>query len=373
MVYEGCEKMEVLKIHLTQTSANYKREEVIQNKMTYPLPPFSTVIGALHNICAFKEYKPMDISIQGDYHALSKVPYVDHCFLNSTQDDRGILVKMHNSDCYSKGYKKVAYAMKPQNNSFINNKTVMVEDEELIKEYRVLKELKDRISEFKKGRYSNFINVIKQRKSSLSLKKKRFQKISDEYKNIDVREKEIRQLEKDAKERLRIFEKEKYFNPISEFKSLTTSLKYYEILSDIELIIHVKSEKEILNAILEHIYDLKSLGRSEDFVEVRSAAIVALEVEIDNEYKSTYHAYLDADLLDGKNKDIMEKGKGRGIPAQGTKYYINKNYKFIDNSKEKRIFEKKKVYYMSEYKVDQESRGVYIDKSGDKPLIVNFL
>ena len=43
--------MKCLRIKLTQSSANYRREETVTNKMTYPLPPMSTVIGALHNAC----------------------------------------------------------------------------------------------------------------------------------------------------------------------------------------------------------------------------------------------------------------------------------------------------------------------------------
>ena len=37
--------MKALRLILHQTSANYKREETVENKMTYPLPPVSTVIG----------------------------------------------------------------------------------------------------------------------------------------------------------------------------------------------------------------------------------------------------------------------------------------------------------------------------------------
>ena len=55
--------MKALRIRLTQTSANYRREETIDNRMTYPLPPYSTVIGAIHKACGFTSYHPMDISI----------------------------------------------------------------------------------------------------------------------------------------------------------------------------------------------------------------------------------------------------------------------------------------------------------------------
>ena len=96
--------MKALRLVIHQSSANYKREETVDNKMTYPLPPFSTVIGALHNACGYREYKKMDISIQGRFGAMHREPYTDYCFLNSTQDDRGILVKMRNADMLSNAY-----------------------------------------------------------------------------------------------------------------------------------------------------------------------------------------------------------------------------------------------------------------------------
>ena len=42
---------EAIRLVLYQSSANYRRPETFENKMTYPLPPFSTVIGAIHKAC----------------------------------------------------------------------------------------------------------------------------------------------------------------------------------------------------------------------------------------------------------------------------------------------------------------------------------
>ena len=64
--------MKCLRIKLTQSSANYRREETVTNKMTYPLPPMSTVIGALHNACGYTETHPMDVSIQGKFESMGK-------------------------------------------------------------------------------------------------------------------------------------------------------------------------------------------------------------------------------------------------------------------------------------------------------------
>lgn len=44
----------------------------------------------------------MDISIQGKFESMHKEPYTDYCFLNSTMDDRGILVKMKMKIFYQK-------------------------------------------------------------------------------------------------------------------------------------------------------------------------------------------------------------------------------------------------------------------------------
>ena len=55
--------MEALRIIIKQSSANYRKAGTVDNKMTYPLPIPSTVIGALHNICGYTEYHSMDISI----------------------------------------------------------------------------------------------------------------------------------------------------------------------------------------------------------------------------------------------------------------------------------------------------------------------
>ena len=61
----------VLRIKLRQNKANYRKEESVTNKMTYPLPPYSTIIGAIHNACRYDTYHPMDISIQGNFESMT--------------------------------------------------------------------------------------------------------------------------------------------------------------------------------------------------------------------------------------------------------------------------------------------------------------
>lgn len=363
--------MKALRLIIHQSSANYKREETVDNKMTYPLPPPSTVIGAIHSACGYREYKEMDVSIQGNYASMHREPYTDYCFLNSVQDDRGILVKMRNGDMLSNAYEKVASAKKPQGNSFRNGVTIQVHNEKLIQEYRMLKDLNDELAVFKKERIAPVMELLKKRKKHLAEKKKRFDKSSPEFKKAEKREKELKAVEKEIKQCFEEYQKRNYTIPISYYRSLTKSMKFYEILDDIKLIIHVRAEDEILKDILEHAYDIKSIGRSEDTISVENAEIVELKEDTDEEdITSHYAAYVDYDLVYSKEGERIFQNRRDSKKISGTKYYLNKNYEIIDG---KRKFHKKKAVYVSWYFVEEFGDGIYLDQYGDEAYIVTFL
>lgn len=61
--------MKAIRLHITQQLPNYKIPGSFQLKESYPLPPYSTIVGMVHNACEFKEYIPMKISIQGKFHS----------------------------------------------------------------------------------------------------------------------------------------------------------------------------------------------------------------------------------------------------------------------------------------------------------------
>lgn len=61
--------MKSIRLKLKQNLVNYKLPTSFQLKETYPLPPYSTIIGMIHNVCNYLEYKPMQISVQGKYHS----------------------------------------------------------------------------------------------------------------------------------------------------------------------------------------------------------------------------------------------------------------------------------------------------------------
>ncbi|MBO3319253.1 CRISPR-associated protein Cas5 [Clostridium perfringens] len=364
--------MKALRIILTQNSANYRREETTVNKMTYPLPPFSTVIGAIHNACNYKEYKPMDISIQGTYESMGLEPYTDYCFLNTVMDDRGILVKLRNGKYLSNSFDKVAKALKSQGNSFREGKTIQVYNEKLLEEYRNLKDLKDKIDEFSRGKLKEVLNLIKLRKKTLSSKKKELKDNKEKLELIKKREFQIKNLEKRLKSEFDDYKEKNYNEPYSKFASLTTSLKYYETLYNVKLIIHVRCEDEnTLLDIKENIYNLKSIGRSEDFVDIKEVKIVDL-VEEAKEMKrrivNTNSAYVDYNLV--KGKIIRSRNLSDSKECNGTKYLLNKNYEILDR---KRVFKKKKVVYLSNYVVRKKVDNVYYDLGEEESYIVNFI
>lgn len=61
--------MKGIRIEAYQNLVNYRKPTSFQLKETYPLPPYSTVIGMIHAACGFTSYVPMDVSIQGRYHS----------------------------------------------------------------------------------------------------------------------------------------------------------------------------------------------------------------------------------------------------------------------------------------------------------------
>lgn len=61
--------MKAVKLKLYQTMVNYKKPTSFQLKETYPLPPYSTLIGMVHNACGYTKYEPMEISVQGSHYS----------------------------------------------------------------------------------------------------------------------------------------------------------------------------------------------------------------------------------------------------------------------------------------------------------------
>ena len=359
--------MEALRIILKQSSANYRKAGTVDNKMTYPLPIPSTVIGALHNICGYTEYHSMDISIQGKFSSLSRKVYTDYCFLNSALDDRGNLIKVVDPNAFSGAFVKVASAKKSQGNSFKDRITIQVHNEELLQEYCNLKEKSKEIEELKNSEYKKKLEEFKVLKKEIADKKKKEDKKSEVFKELSEEEKKIKLEEEKYKEEFKKFEYENYTKPYSHFQNLVTSLKSYEILNDIFLILHIKSDEETLKDIENNIFNLQSLGRSEDFVEVIECKMVELQ-EVEEVIENKLSMYINAkDFYEEKIfTETVDGDHGSG----GTKYYLDKNYEI---TKEKREFKKVPVIYSTSVLAEESSENVKADIYNEETILVNFI
>lgn len=81
--------MKAIRLKLSQDLVNYKKATSTQLKETYPLPPYSTVIGMVHAVCQFTEYQKMDISIQGSYFSKVNDLYTRYEFSNGMKYEEG--------------------------------------------------------------------------------------------------------------------------------------------------------------------------------------------------------------------------------------------------------------------------------------------
>jgi len=79
--------MKAIRVRLRQNMVNYKKPTSFQLKETYPLPPFSTVIGMVHSLCSYTEYKPMQVSVQGKHFSKVNDLYTRYEFKNAMSYD----------------------------------------------------------------------------------------------------------------------------------------------------------------------------------------------------------------------------------------------------------------------------------------------
>lgn len=341
--------MKVLRIILKQSSANYRKAGTVDNKMTYPLPIPATIIGALHNICGYTEYHSIDISIQGNFEAVSKDIYKNITILN-TISDRGTLVKMIAPNTISNAYIEVAEATE-DNANFITEKNIKVKNRELLEEFKSLKLLKEKLDSEKK------------------LKLEEFKRKKEEFKAVKDELKKIRTEEKNYKEEFKKFEDENYSKPYSQFRTIVKKPMFYELLNNIFLILHIKSDEQTLKDIGNNIFNLQSIGRSEDFVEVVECKIVELQ-EFNQEIKSSEGLTAYLNYNDFQEEKIFNLDVDGNTAKSGTKYYLDKDYKIVDG---KREFRKVIALYSNYFSANKSSENVKLDKYNDLNLLVNFI
>lgn len=91
-------KKKCIRLELYQNLVNYKKPTSFQLKESYPLPPPSTIIGMVHFACGFKEYKPMDVSIQGNFNSRVYDLYTRYEFAGAPFEVGRHQLKLESSD-----------------------------------------------------------------------------------------------------------------------------------------------------------------------------------------------------------------------------------------------------------------------------------
>ena len=74
-----------IRIKCKQELVNFKKPTSLLIKETYPLPPYSTIIGMIHNACSFKKYHEMQISVQGKIGSHVSDLYTRYAFNQNTK------------------------------------------------------------------------------------------------------------------------------------------------------------------------------------------------------------------------------------------------------------------------------------------------
>lgn len=346
--------MKAIRVHIKQNSANYRREETVNCRSTYPMAPYSTVIGAFHKACGYTSYHPMKLSIQGKYGSLKTKMFKEDCFLNSLQDDRNTLVKMKNPDMLSSAYQVVAIAQKSQGNSFEKGITINVVNEKLIREYRLLRRTKKRIDKHNK-RINQMNSTLKEMKADSNISPEEVKAFESRYKRL--------------KEIYSEYERVKYTVPYSHFRTLAKGPKYYELLCDIELVIHIVSDEQTMRDIMDNICNLTAIGRGEDFVEVLECEETELsEVDTFIDFNNdVYDVYMPIEYIEQNKENLDIDSDTTGGYRGGTKYLLPKDYtvKRIKGGMRKREFNRIPVIYNKFSYLDKGCSGILIDKTDD--------
>ena len=77
-----------IRIQCYQELANYRKPSSFIIKETFPLPPYSTVLGMIHAACGFKEFHPMKLSIQGTNNGMVSELYTRYSFTPGGKFDK---------------------------------------------------------------------------------------------------------------------------------------------------------------------------------------------------------------------------------------------------------------------------------------------
>lgn len=160
--------MKAIKLIARQTLASYRKPSSMQIKETYPLPPYSTVIGMIHAACGFENYVDMKVSIQGEYYSKVNELYTRYEFKPDYYDpDR------HSIKTITKDGKKTGITQGPANIELLTNVKLIIHilplnEEDIDTIYEGLKKPKEYLS---LGRREDLLIVEDVKKVDVQVKK----------------------------------------------------------------------------------------------------------------------------------------------------------------------------------------------------------
>ena len=78
-----------IRVKCFQNLVNYKKPSSFIIKETFPLPPYSTVLGMIHAACGYTEFHPMKLCIQGPNSGTVSELYTRYSFSAGTKYEEG--------------------------------------------------------------------------------------------------------------------------------------------------------------------------------------------------------------------------------------------------------------------------------------------
>lgn len=151
--------MQIIKLVCQQTLVNYRKPTSFKIKESYPLPPYSTVIGMIHKACDFKEYHPMKVSIQGTRSGQVSDLYTKYTF----SVDKKYEADRHNLCVEDKNHKQYGIIKGIGYTELLTEVHLIIhikpeKEEELKKIYEKLKKPSTYLS---LGRHEDLLDIVK--------------------------------------------------------------------------------------------------------------------------------------------------------------------------------------------------------------------
>lgn len=207
------------------------------------------------------------------------------------------------------------------------------------------------------------IKELKDKEKEFKTEQKKYNKNSKEYEDLKNKIEDIKKQYKLIDSEFKDKYKREYDDLQKHFKTLVKKPSMQEVLYDVELVIHIRTEDDTANDILENIQNFVSLGRSEDFIELIEAKETEIveaddDVDLKNDYK--IYAKLSEISRNGNYGSFIFTDGNNKKEAKGTVYYISKDY-VIENNR--RVFNKIPCLYSSNLGIDEDSNG-FVDSEG---------